>query len=216
MLRAPAGSRWASTFAGWIGASRIKVVYRSQRPTFAWPEFESLRRDELRRQIKACFATKAKEWAYENEIRYLLQLKDCECVWGRFSRASCRSAERSHHWPEVRDARPEVWRFLAARSEYAGASILEVVEHPTDFQVVAEPYSICDTHVPEAGTTADDPAEVESRQSLGAVTMTTLSAAAGESEALKKVSRDGRFPRDRRRASVVDEVAGAKSCRRAC
>jgi hypothetical protein len=71
--------------SGW--KDPIEIEYHQSRPIVEWPVERFVRDDVLQTLIKACFGTKAEEWGYEEEVRYLHRLDSCIARAGRYFRS---------------------------------------------------------------------------------------------------------------------------------
>lgn len=70
-----------SKAAGW--GSPTKVKYELNRPVLQWPEDESASEFQKQFQEKH-FHTKSMEWKYEDEARFVLLLKHCQLLEGKY------------------------------------------------------------------------------------------------------------------------------------
>ena len=62
----------------------MEVQYESRRPLIS-PAYVDFSNKERRVSvIQACFGTKAREWAYEEEVRYVVPLSLCEPIGGMY------------------------------------------------------------------------------------------------------------------------------------
>ena len=64
----------------------FNVVYdpENMRPVFRWPADEAIPPDMMKELVFAGFGTKAKDWKYEEEVRYILNLEKCKAENGMY------------------------------------------------------------------------------------------------------------------------------------
>jgi len=62
----------------------IEVKYEKNRPIIEWPPNRDVTTDDEMRSLIRSSSVKATEWSYEDEVRYVLSLADCEPRTGMY------------------------------------------------------------------------------------------------------------------------------------
>jgi len=65
-------------------ANPIQVEYRDLRPSFSWKAADDQGETFVEDMLRCSFGVKSLEWAYEQEVRYVLALDTCQTAEGRY------------------------------------------------------------------------------------------------------------------------------------
>ncbi len=117
----------------------IHVAYQKQRSELSWPK--DITQPFLQELTRDLFGTKAEEWNYESEVRYLVKLEDCvprtRMYFTKFNGRALREVIVGPRSP----ARPAYLRnFLATHYKGIGVSLHTADLHPERFEVAVRPF----------------------------------------------------------------------------
>ena len=116
----------------------IKVKYEHKRPLLN-PPSENRSESQMYGLIQDGFATKAKEWEYEREIRYIVGLAKCQLQSGRYFAPFClRSLREIVIGCRSPITSTYLTHFLDTEYRGAGISLHIAKAHPEKYEVLVE------------------------------------------------------------------------------
>ncbi len=120
---------------------KMDVDYRESRSVVKWPVDEQPDDQAFRRLMKEHFGVKAREWKYEEEVRFVVNLADCmPRTRMYFIRFALRALREVIIGPRS-TIRPAYLRhFLASHYKGMGISLHTAHMHPERFEIESRPF----------------------------------------------------------------------------